>query len=193
MLEGKLLCPLHITFPDSLCQFFMLLYKKISCLPFLQILHTITIDLLTHIVEHLNQSLIIGSLIDNLMKSNISLCKLYKISLCDRMLKLLGSKPQLSHLLLSHTGTGFLNGHILKSNTDFQNIIKILLCNICNLRTTPWDHHHQTLLLKLTHSFPDRSSAHTKSLSQCDLHQSLTWLQLSLKDSLTQSIKNYIS
>ena len=126
------------------------------------------------------------------MECNVSLRKLNKISLCNRMFKLLGSKPESPHFFFSHTGTCFLNSYILKSNTNLQNIIQILLCDIGNLGTTSRDHHYQTFLLQLTHCLSDRSSAHAKSLCQRNLHQSLTRFQFALQDCLTQRIKNHI-
>ena len=75
MLEGKLFRTFDVTFLNCLGKFLVLFHKQISCLSFFEIFHTITVNLLTHIVENLNQSLIIRSLINNLMKRNIRLGK----------------------------------------------------------------------------------------------------------------------
>ena len=123
MLVGKLPGLSHITFPDRLCDLLMLLYKKIPRFFFLQIFYPVAVDLFPKIVQYLDQPFIVRGLINDLMKSHVSLCHLHQIPLCRSLLKSLGSRPQLLNILFCHTGACLLNGHILKNDAHLQHII----------------------------------------------------------------------
>ena len=178
MLIGNLLCLLHIAVTDCLINLLMFFDKKISGLLILQILYTITVNLLTKIIQDLIQSSVIRRLVDHFMKCDVCLGKLNKIPLCHCRFKILGRFPQLIQLLIRHTCTGILNRKIFQRHTDFEYVIQIFLRNIGNLCASAGNHHDQAFQFQLTHGFPDRSPADTKTLCKCDFHKSLTRFQL---------------
>ena len=94
MMERNILRLLHISFTDGFYQFFMLTDQKISCLLLLQILYTITIHLLTEIVQDLIQTLIIRSLIYDLVESHIGFRQTDQISLCFCFFEFFGCHPE---------------------------------------------------------------------------------------------------
>ena len=127
------------------------------------------------------------------MKSYIGFCQLNKISLCHRILKVLGCFPEIIKLLLGHARACILDRQIFKCHTDFQYIIQILLCNVRHLCTAARDHHDQTFQFQLTHRLTNRSPADSKFLRQRDLHQSFSGFQLTLQNRFTQCVKYHIS
>ena len=192
MMERNILRLLHISFTDGFYQLFMLTDQKISCLLLLQILYTIAIHLLTEIIQDLVQTLIIRSLVYDLVESHISFRQTDQISLCFCFFKFLGCHPEPSQLLLCDQLARFFYGNIFEGDTHLQNIVQILLCDAGYLCTSAWDHHYKTFLLQLTHSLTHRCSAHTKTLCKGDFQKSFARLQLSLQDRLPQGIKNNI-
>ena len=177
MLIGNLLCLFYITITDCFVNFFMFFDEKISCLFILQILHTVTINLFPKIIQYLIQSSVIRRFINHFVKCHIGLCKLDQITLCHSCFEVFGRFPQFRQLFLCHTCTCIFNRKIFQSNSNFQNIIQIFLCDIGNLCTSSGNHHNQTFQFQFSHSFPYRSPADTKTFCKCNFHQSFSWLQ----------------
>ena len=192
MVKRNILCFLHITLPDRFYQFFMLTDKEISGLLFLQIFHTVAVHLLAEIIQYLVQTLVIGSLVNDLMERHIRLRKTNKISLCFCFLEFFGCYPEPSKLLLCDQLTCLFYGYILKRDTHLKNIVQIFFGDACNLGSPAWDHHYKAFLLQLTHGLTHRCSADTQTLCKSDLQKSLPRFQFSFQNCLPQGVKNNI-
>ena len=131
--------------------------------------------------------------INNIVEIHICLCQSLQIVSFQKRLKFPRRLVQIPQCFRTDSLAGEPGRQLLQSQPDFQNIVQILLCNLCHLGALSGNHNHKPLKFQHSNRFPDRRPGYPQLICQLDLHQPLPRLQFAAQDRLTQRVEYHVS
>ena len=167
----------EITDPDRLQDLLVLMHEDATLRLILDILETIAVHLLPEIIDHLDELLVSGGLIDDVMVGLVGLGDLdLRAAVLHDLLKMILGCAQLTKLFVRDPLTGEVRRQLLQGTTHLEGILQILVGDLRDLGTTTRNHQYETFQLQLSDRFTNRCTGDTELLGELDLHKTLTRL-----------------
>ena len=177
MLADCGLCLCDVATTDCLEDIVVLNDEDLAFVSVLDVLEAVAVHLLSQIVQNLNEAVVSGSVVNDVVVAFIGLCHAHCIAGGDCNAERILCFLKFTDVIFGHTLAGKLDCKFLEGTANLKHIAQTLLGNLCDFCSLSRNHENETLQLEFADCLADRGTAYAEAVGKLNLHQTFTRLK----------------